>query len=246
MPRTAADAYAELLRRTREAAVLDSCGSVLHWDESTYMPRHGSAYRAEQMALLARIGHEMHTARVIGELLAAVEGSDLVRDPEGDAAANVREIRRTYDRSVKVPAELVEELARVTTLAQQAWRDAKKNSDFPSIRPHLETIVRLLRQKADAIGYQTAVYDALLDEYEPGARAADITRLFADLRKELVPLVAAITSSKRQPKRDILEREYPVERQRLFGESAAAAVGFDFDGGRLDETAHPFCSGIGP
>jgi carboxypeptidase Taq len=246
MPRTAEQAYHELLRRVREAALLDSCGSVLHWDESTYMPRQGSAHRGEQMGLLARLSHEMRTAPAIGGLLAEVEGSPLVRDPDGEAAANVREIRRTYDRAVKVPGQLVEEIARVTTRAQQAWRDARKANDFPAFRPHLETIVGLLRQKAQAIGYRAAPYDALLDEYEPGATTGEITALFAELSKDLVPLVSAIAASGRRPRRDILGREYPVDRQRLFGESAAAAIGFDFEAGRLDESAHPFCSGFGP
>jgi carboxypeptidase Taq len=242
----AGQAYAELLRRVREAAVLESCGSVLGWDENTYMPRQGSAHRAEQMALLARLTHEMRTAPEVGELLGAVEGSALVRDPDGDAAANVREIRRGYDRAVKVPKGLVEELARVTTRAQQVWRDARQASDFAAFRPWLETIVGLLRDKAQALGYRDVPYDALLDEYEPGATTAEITRLFADLRAELVPLVGAIVASGRQPRREVLEREYPVDRQRVFGEAAAAAIGFDFDAGRLDVTAHPFCSGTGP
>jgi carboxypeptidase Taq len=246
MPRTAEQAYADLIHRAREATVLESCGSVLGWDESTYMPRNGSAYRGEQMALLARLAHEMRTAPVIGELLDAVERSDVVCEPTGNVAANVRELRRAYDRAVKLPADLVEELARVTTRAQQVWRDARKANNFAAFLPHLETIVRLVRRKAEAIGYEEAPYDALLDEFEPGARAAEITCLFADLRAELVPLVAAIAESGRHPRRDILEREYPVERQRVFAESAAAAIGFDFDAGRLDESAHPFCSAFGP
>src|SRR5262245_20726438 len=103
MPRTPEQAYTELLARSREAALLESCGSVLSWDESTYMPRRGLAHRGEQMALLARLGHEMRSAPVIGDLLALVEGSPVVRD-EG-AAANVRELRRGYDRAVKLPAD---------------------------------------------------------------------------------------------------------------------------------------------
>src|SRR5262245_62013319 len=172
MPRTPDQAYHDLIRRTREAAVLASCGSLLSWDESTYMPKHGSEHRGEQMGLLARLGHEMVTAPIIGELLAEVESSSLVRDPDGDATANVREIRRGYDRAVKVPARLVEELARVCTAAQAVWREARKASDFSLFRPHLEKIVGLLREKADAIGHQGNRYDALLDEYEPGATSA--------------------------------------------------------------------------
>jgi carboxypeptidase Taq len=246
MPRTPEQAYAELIRRAREAAVLESVGGVLGWDESTYMPRRGSAYRGEQTAVVARLCHEMRTAGAVGQLLAEVEASGLVRDPGGDAAVNVRELRRAYDRAVKLPPGLVEELARVTTQAQQVWRDARKASDFAAFRPWLEHIVRLVRAKAQALGHAEVPYDALLDEYEPGARSAEIADVFAALRAELVPLVAAVADSGKRPHRDILEREYPVERQRLFAESAAAAVGFDFEAGRLDESAHPFCSGIGP
>src|SRR5437773_7507141 len=98
-------AYAELLRRIKEYSLLGSCASVLGWDERTYMPRQGSAHRAEQMALLARLTHEMLTAPEIGQLLAEVEGSSLVKDPESASAVNVREIRRSYDRAVKLPKE---------------------------------------------------------------------------------------------------------------------------------------------
>ena len=101
-------AYAELLRRVKDANILSSCSSVLGWDERTYMPHGGAAHRGEQMALLARLTHEMTTAAVIGELLASVEASDLTRDPASDAAANLREIRRAYDRAVKLPKRLVE------------------------------------------------------------------------------------------------------------------------------------------
>lgn len=240
------EAYTDLLRRIRDANVLATCGSVLTWDESTYMPRQGSAYRGEQMGLLARLGHEMSTAPRIGELLTEVEASALLRDPDSDAAVNVREIRRAYDRAVKVPTALVEELAKVTTRAQQVWRDARKANHFATFQPYLETIVRLLREKADAIGYRTTRYDALMDEFEPGATTAEITTLFAALRADLVPLITAITSSGKTPNRDILQREYPVDRQKIFGEAAAAAIGFDFDAGRLDVSTHPFCCGIGP
>lgn len=239
-------AYADLLRRIKEHGLLASCASVLGWDERTYMPRQGSAHRAEQMALLARMTHEMLTAPEIGQRLSEVEGSSMVKDPESAAAVNVREIRRSYDRAVKLPKELVEEIARVTTRAQQVWQEARKANDLAAFQPWLDKIVHLKRQEAAAIGFQGVPYDALLDEYEPGATTAEITRVFADLRAELVPLVGAIINSGKKPPRDLLEREYPVDRQRVFGEAAAAAIGFDFASGRLDTTTHPFCSGMGP
>src|SRR5437588_30661 len=239
-------AYADLIKRVKDSSLLNSCAELLAWDERTYMPHNGSAHRAEQMALLARMAHEMTTAPEIGELLAALESSELVKEGDSVPGANVREIRRSYDRAVKLPKELVEELARVTTRAQQVWQEARQANQFSVFQPWLEKIVKLKRQEAQAIGYKEAPYDALLDEYEPGATTTEITRAFAALREDLVPLVGAITSSGRKPPRDILEREYPVDLQDKFGQSAAAALGFDFDSGRLDVTTHPFCSGFGP
>jgi carboxypeptidase Taq len=239
-------AYQELCSRVREGRLLASCADVLAWDERTYMPHQGSAHRAEQMALLARLSHEMLTAPRLGELLAQVEQCELVRKPDSDESAIVRDIRRNYDRAVKLPARLVEELARVTTQAQQVWVKARHDDDFASFRPYLEQIVALKREEAEAVGYQGVPYDALLDEYEPGATTREIAEVFAALRQQLVPLVAAIVGSSRKPPWEVLERDYPVELQRVFGQSAAAAIGFDFEAGRLDVTTHPFCSGIGP
>src|SRR5262249_30713079 len=242
----AKNAYSELIYRVKEARLLDSVGNVLGWDERTYMPPQGASHRAEQMALVARLTHEQLTAPRVGELLAAVESAASGNPADTDIAANVREIRRIYDRAVKMPAKLVEELARTTTRAQGIWQEARKKDDFAAFRPWLEKIVGLKRQEAQAIGYNQTPYDALLEEYEPGATTAEITELLAALRKDLVPLVAAIIESGKRPRHEILAREYPVERQELFSQEAAAAIGFDFTSGRLDTTAHPFCSGIGP
>ncbi len=241
-----AAAYEKLLSHVKEVRLLESVGHVLGWDERTFMPAQGSGHRAEQMALVARMTHELLTAPVVGELLSTAERSALARDGQSDAAANLREIRRVHDRAVKLPKELVEELARVTTRAQGVWQEARKRSDFAAFQPWLEKIVHLKRQEAQAVGYKTVPYDALLDEYEPGATTAEITQVFAALSRELVPLVSAITSSGKRPRRDILERDYPVDRQQVFCQAAAAAIGFDFTAGRLDVTAHPFCTGIGP
>src|SRR5438094_1525063 len=177
--------YAELIRRIKEHSLLGSCASVLGWDERTYMPRKGSAHRAEQMALLARMTHEMLTAPEIGRLLGELEASALVREKDSVPAVNIREIRRAYDRAVKLPKELVEELARVTTRAQQIWQEARQANDFAAFQLWLEKIIHLKRQEAAAVGYQQVPYDALLDEFEPGASTAEVTRVFAALREEL-------------------------------------------------------------
>lgn len=246
MPRIPEQAYAELLRREKERTVLVSCESLLAWDERTYMPRRGTTLRADQMALLARMTHELLTAPTNGQLLDEVAASPLVSDPESDAAVNVREIRRRYDRAIKLPKTLVEELARATTIGQQAWQEARAKSDFAAFKPHLEKLVDLKRQEAQAVGFKEVPYDALVDDYEPGETTASIAKTFAALRSELVPLIEAVIATGRKPRGDLLSRDFPTDRQQIIGQAAAAAIGFDFDSGRLDVTTHPFCSGLGP
>jgi carboxypeptidase Taq len=239
-------AYEDLIRRTREAALLASCIDLLGWDELTYMPRGGAAHRSNQVALLTGLYHVQATDPRIGDLLGELEGSSLVLDPLSPAAVNVREIRRVYRRLTRLPRALVEETARVTTLAQQEWELARRDADFRRFRPWLEKVVTLKCREAEAVGYETVAYDALLEEYEPGARSGEIAQLFDALQRDLVPLANALTHARRKAKVAILRREYPLDRQRLFGEMVAAAVGFDFRSGRLDTTVHPFCSAIGP
>jgi carboxypeptidase Taq len=210
------------------------------------MPRGGSEHRSRQLALLAGLAHEKWTDRRLGDWLSTVEGSRLVSDPEAPEAVNVRELRRCYDRKTKLPRALVEELARETSLAQQVWVEARQRRDFGHFRHALGNIVRLQRSQAECLGYEDSPYDALLEEYEPGTRSRDLVTLFEALRRELVPLVTAILDSPKRPDDSLLDRDYPVDRQRLFGEQIAAVIGFDFERGRLDTAAHPFCTGIGP
>jgi carboxypeptidase Taq len=239
-------AYAELMRQAREESLLASCAELLGWDEDTYMPPAGVAHRAGQLALLAGLLHEKATDPRRGDLLAEAEGSPLVRDPDADAAVNVRLLRRTYDRLTRLPRSLVEETARVTALAEQEWAAARRAADFGRFRPWLEKVLRLKRREAESLGDGPDLYDPLLDGYEPGATAAQLADVFDALRRELVPLVNAITYARRRPDVALLRRHYPVARQRAFGEAAAAALGFDFRRGRLDTTTHPFFSPIGP
>lgn len=243
---TATDAYAELVRRAKEIALIQSCSAVLGWDQQTYMPKQGAGLRGEQLAYLAGLSHAKATDRVIGDLLSQLEGSDLLDDPDAVITSNVRELRQSFDRQTKIPSRLVEELARVTTAAQEAWQEARATQQFARFQPHLEKIVALKREEAQAVGYRDHPYDALLDEYEPGATAAEVKEVFAGLTKELVPMIAGIRQSGRTPRTDFLRREYAVDRQRWFAEGVASAVGFDFASGRLDTTTHPFCSGFGP
>ena len=239
-------AYDELVRLARERALLGSCAALLAWDEETYMPRGGAAHRADQLAYLAGLEHANATDPRVGDLLADADHSSPVSDPFSDEAVNVREWRRQYARLTRLPRPLVEETARVTSLAQAEWAAARRAADFRRFLPWLERVVTLKRREAEAVGYEAEPYDALLDEYEPGARGGDIDRLFTALSEDLTDLARRLADAPRRPKADILRRDFPIDRQRAFAENAAATVGFDFDRGRLDATTHPFFSPIGP
>jgi len=236
---------AELTAKVKQLSVLSSCSALLGWDERTYMPRKGAAHRAEQHSLLAGMVHEQFTTPKVGDMLSEVENSDLLKDPISPDSVNIRELRRAYDKLIKIPKKLVEEISRTTTLSEQAWVEARKKSDFNAFAPWLTKMIDLKHQQAEAVGYEKEAYDALLDDYEPGGTAEMIAGVFANLRKDLVPLVEAIANASKKPDISILERDYPVDRQAIFGKAASAAIGFDFDSGRLDVTTHPFCTTIG-
>jgi carboxypeptidase Taq len=238
--------YDKLIEYTKQTSVLSSAASVLAWDRETYMPPKAAAHRAEQMALLAGMIHDRETAPEIEEWLSAVETEPIDTDPHSVPATNVRELRRSYDKQVKIPKDLVEAISRTTTLGNQAWAAAREASDFAQFCPHLSEIVNLQQQYADAIGYDTVRYDALLDDYEPGARSAEIAQVFAGLRQELVPLVDSIASAPKQPDRTILARNYSIEKQKTFAAMVASVMGYDFAAGRMDTVVHPFCTNLGP
>jgi carboxypeptidase Taq len=239
-------AYQLLLDLSREIHLLNTSMSLLDWDQKTYIPRGGVQNRGNQLALLAGISHQKATAPEIGELLKQLEDSPLTKDPDSFEAADIREIKHSYDKLVKIPQSLVEELTKVTTVAHEVWADSRKKSDFSIFLPYLEKIIKLKHQQAEAVGYEKHPYDALLDDFEPGATIEMVAKVFSDFRQELVDLVKSITDSGKKPDASILQRNYPVDRQEKLGKEVATAIGYDFERGRLDITVHPFCTGIGP
>ncbi len=243
---SAEKAYNDLITCSKNVSLLGSCAGVLGWDERTYMPKAGSKFRADQLGLLSVLAHKQFTDPKIGDLLSELEQSDYMKNPESAEAVNIREIRHQYDKSTKLPSDLVEALTKTTTLAQGQWVTCRANNDFKSFLPWFEKVVDLTKQKAEAYGYEDEPYDSLLDDYEPGAKTKEIVEVFANLRTELVTLLENVKNAPRKPKVSIVERKYDVELQRIFGESVAQAMGFSFDEGRLDITTHPFCSGMGP
>lgn len=243
---TPQEAYDELLKRVREVSLIGSCYGVLEWDHQVNMPPAGGELRAEQTSYLAGLMHEKFTDPKIAELLGLVEQSDLVKDADSVIAANIREIGHTYEKETKLPKAFVEEFEKTTALAHAEWAEARKDNDFKKFEPWLDKIITLTRKKADLYGYEGEPYNALLDNYEPGATAEETAEVFSNLRNDLIELLGKINSSSKKPDPGIVERPYDVKLQQVFGEMVAAAMGYDFQAGRLDIATHPFTTGFGP
>jgi carboxypeptidase Taq len=240
--------WTDFLAHLRETALLRSCGGLLGWDEQTCMPAEGAEHRANQGALIAGLVHDRATSPKIGEWLDQLEGSDRVRDQESEDAAVVREARRQYERATRLSRRLVEEMTHLATLSQHNWIEARKQKSFAQFEPWLQKMIGLKREEADAIGFPEggAQYDALLDDYEPGGTTAAVNAVFEPLRAATVSLLNDIRGAKQRPDASLLTRNYPCDVQSRFATQAATAIGFSFTAGRLDVSAHPFCSGIGP
>ncbi len=238
--------YDELISRVKEVSILSSCSSILWWDQETYMPKAGVGHRSEQLGLLAKIIHKKFTDPRIGELLSELENSDYMKDKESVEAVNIREIRHYYDKQTKLPEKLVVEISKTTSLAQQNWAEARKKSDFSIFAPFLEKVINLMIEKADAYGYEGEPYNALLDDYEPGSNVKEIEEVFKNLKTEIINILERIKNAPVKPDPKILEGNFDVNLQRIFGESVILSFGFDLNSGRIDTSTHPFCSGIGP
>lgn len=238
--------FEKLCNQVRDTVMLQSTAALLEWDQQTFLPTGANDYRCQQMTFLAGEIHRRRTDPKYGDLLNRLSSSSLVSDPESDASAIVSNLKREYTRDVCLPEDLVSEFAKATSAGHSIWVEARKTNNFEMFAPTLKRIVELSQQKADAIGFEDCRYDALLDEYEPGAKTEEVATVLNDLRNELVPLIEKIRGSKTQPSSKVLCRQYPIENQKAFAKSASEKIGFDYTRGRLDETHHPFCTEIGP
>lgn len=214
--------------------------AVLDWDQQVCMPPAGAAARGEQSATLSALAHELFTSEETGRLLEAAEAEIAGMDYDSDEASLVRVVRRNYDRATKIPSALVAERARVTSMAFEAWKQARAASDFALFEPHLERVMEVTRRIAEALGFEELPYDALLQNFEPGMRTSQVAQLFETLKAGLVPLLQAITEHGKPIDASFLSREYNVERQWDFTLLVLRDLGYDFQRGRQDKAPHPF------
>lgn len=233
-----------IFEKAREVAVIHSTAAVVGWDQETYQPAAAGNYRAQQLAWLSSRAHELATSDAWKKDLESAEASDAGNDPK--LTANLRELRREFDRATKLPVELVARDSVASSLAKSAWADARERSDFSTFAPHLETLLGIAREKADLWGYANEPYDALLEAYERGTSTAAVASLFDTMRPAVREIAASAVENSATHAPSLPDGPYPVEAQQRFNAQVAESIGFDFEAGRIDTTTHPFCTTLGP
>jgi len=238
------DAYLELERRFARMYLIRDAAAVLEWDASTFMPDGGAETRADQLATLRVVRHEELIQPVMEDLLARASEAD---DLDEWQRANLREMIRERVHATALPAALVEARSKAVSLCEMRWRTARHDNDFKVLQPLLEEVLRLTREMANVKASHLSVspYDALLDEWEPAGRSAEIDRVFAEIESFLPPLVErVIEHQKRRAPVAIPRGPYSADRQMQLATRVMRALGFDFTHGRIDVSAHPFCAGV--
>jgi carboxypeptidase Taq len=229
----------ELKTRLMEVYDLEHVGALLGWDEATYMPPGGASARGRQSALIARLAHEKSIDPEIGRLLDALRPYEEGQPYDSDDASLIRVARRDFERFIKVPPQIVGEMFEHISKIYNVWVTARPENNFKALEPLLEKGVDISRRLSDFFPGSEHIADPLIDFSDYGMKATTLRTLFAQLRRELIPIVQAITS---QPPADdsCLRKHYPQADQLAFGEEVIKTLGFDFNRGRRDLTHHPF------
>jgi carboxypeptidase Taq len=235
--------YRQLEVRFARLGALQEAASFLHWDSATFMPEGGADARAEQLAALKVVCHEILTDPALPDLFSGATAQDAL---EPWQRANLVEMRRLHAHATAVPPDLVAALSKACSACEMAWRQARPAADFAAVRPALQRVLDLVRESAaaKAARLDKSPYEALLDEYEPDGSTAVIDALFDNLAARLPQLIdGAIERQAREAAPLPITGTFPVEAQRHLGLTLMRRLGFDFKHGRLDVSLHPFCGG---
>ena len=227
-----------LFARMQELRDLAGVIGLSTWDQETYLPRKGEPGRAAQLGTLQSLHHERLVDPRLEQWLADAKPAT------PDEVAMVRVFSKERDRAVKIPSRLVKALAETQSRALSAWREAREEKSFKLFQPHVQTLLELRREMADAWGHDGERYDALLENYEPGMRVSRLSPVLTGLRLRLVPLVKAI-DARPPPKRIFQGKTFDTEAQWKFTMHLLEAMGFDLEAGRQDRSTHPFTGGTG-
>ncbi|MFN8509363.1 MAG: carboxypeptidase M32 [Deinococcaceae bacterium] len=236
------DTFNQLKRWAAQLKDLGYVSSLLAWDQDVYMPKLALEHRSSQMATLSVLEHQMGTdPKVRGWL----EELHVLETEDTFEGALVRVVRRSYEKTCKIPEAFAEDSARTYSAAHHAWTEARAANDFKSFAPHLKKIWDLKRKYVERVGFSDHPYDALLDDFEPGVKAQDIRKIFNDLRSRLLPLLKAIQSRGDVADYSVLTRPFDIQKQDQFGWKIAKILGLHEDFARQDVAVHPFCTNLG-
>jgi len=238
------DALQQLKTRLDDIANINSAVGVLGWDQQVFMPEGGSETRAGQLSTLSRIAHEMFIDPEVGKLLATAATESNGADYDSNDASLIRVTRRDYDQSTRIPAALVAELNHHSTMAHPVWVKARADNNFKLFAPYLQKTVELSRRMAEHLGYTDRLYDALIDQFEPGMKTVEIEAMYDDLKQSTVPMIQKIKDRQDRANDDVLRRFYEEAKQSDFAVRVSRELGYDFNRGRQDRAVHPFCSGF--
>jgi carboxypeptidase Taq len=230
---------------TGEIKDLRSLGALAGWDKETQMAPGSIPSRISMLTTMAGVIHQKATSKRIGTLLKTLQQAKNFTQLGPVDQAIVKEVKRNYEQVSKLPAAFVRELSEATTRCNQAWKEARKANDFNHVAPYLEKLVTLNQKEAALLGANDHPYDVLLDQYEQGLTTKVLDPLFATLKQETVPLLKAIQESGKQPNTSFIGKTYPKNRQLAFAKFLSQAMGYDFNRGRLDVSAHPFTTSFG-
>ena len=235
-------AYQSLTQTFQRRYRFDHLSSLADWDQAAMMPNKGNEARAAAQAELQVLMHQLITAPELQTQLDAAEQEAL----EPAQRANLREMRREWRQANFLPAALVEAKALAAARCEHAWRSQRKNNDWQGFLVNFREVLRLAREEAKLLAEAAggSRYDALLDQYEPGMTSASLERIFGDVKSWLPGLIAQARDKQAAERVILPQGPFPVEKQRQLGLDAMGLLGFDFDGGRLDVSNHPFCGGV--
>lgn len=219
---------------------------VLYWDLRTGAPLKGMDVRSEVIGELSADMFKLSTSPELGEWLSELERKEVFASLSEIDQRLVTETRKDYNRSVLIPPKLYQEYVVITSQSESKWEEAKEANDYAGFKPYLDKVIRYTNQFIDLWGAGQTRYDTLLEPYEPGMTVAELDRIFGGLREQLVPLSAAIASSPNQPDTSFLRQQFEVAAQKDFSLYILQQLGFNFEAGRLDESMHPFATGLNP
>ena len=232
-----------LIQRSNTIEDLSSVSALLGWDQETYMPDGAAASRSEHKATVSALLHELYTSGETATLVEKAREEVGANGENGDwKGAFVREFARRQDLATKLPTEFVREMSKATSIGQHSWRRARQESDFSLFSKELEHIVDIKRRHAEYLGYAENPYDALLDLYEPGITAAMLRPVFARLKVGTIRLLEKINGAEDRPDDSLFYSGFDRDRQLEYSREVIGRIGFSFDRGRVDLSAHPFCT----